>query len=356
MNSIFLESHNLKNRAGGLGTFNYELIKSLSEQNLDELKITLNLAKIQDVKKEFGSVFRYKKYTSLQRHSIFRVKNKVDVWHSMNQNTKVEPFFSPKKGYILTVHDVNFVEEGAADYSHKSNVLFRKKVERATDIVYISEFAKKMTHQYFDIPKDKKEIVIYNGNPIREILDISSCKPNFKSEKSFFFSIGDFIPRKNYISLLKMMILIPDFNLIIAGNSDRDYGNEVKKFINDNCLSDRVFLVGKISELEKQYYYQKCEAFLFPSIREGFGLPPIEAMRFGKPVFLSTFTSLPEIGGDAAFYWDNFEPDYMKENLFESLHQFYQNKEFYTKKLIDRATFFSWDKAAKSYLKLYKSA
>ena len=76
MNSIFLESHNLKNRAGGLGTFNYELIKSLSKQDLEDLKITLNLAKIQDVKNEFGAIFRYKKYTSLQRHSIFRVKNK----------------------------------------------------------------------------------------------------------------------------------------------------------------------------------------------------------------------------------------------------------------------------------------
>ena len=356
MNSIFLESHNLKNRAGGLGTFNYELIKSLSEQDLEDLKITLNLAKIQDVKNEFGSVFKYKKYTSLQRHSIFRVKNKVDVWHSMNQNTKVEPFFSPKKGYILTVHDVNFVEEGAADFNHKSNALFRKKVERASTIAYISEFAKKMTHQYFDIPKDKNEIVIYNGNPIREILNLSNFTANATQTRPYFFSLGDFIPRKNYVSLLKMMLLIPDFDLIIAGNSDRDYGNEVKKFINDNCLSDRVFLVGKISELEKQYYYQNCEAFLFPSIREGFGLPPIEAMRFGKPVFLSTFTSLPEIGGDAAFYWDNFEPDYMKEKLFECLHQFSQNKEFYTKKLIARATFFSWDKAAKSYLELYKSA
>ena len=114
---VFLESHNINNKAGGLGTFNFHLIKSLSNLNLFNLKITINAKHPVELKDIFGNTFNYKKYTSLERHFIFRNKGKFDVWHSLNQNTKVEPFFKPKK-YILTIHDVNFVEEISYDMSH----------------------------------------------------------------------------------------------------------------------------------------------------------------------------------------------------------------------------------------------
>ena len=89
-----------------------------------------------------------------------------------------------------------------------------------------------------------------------------------------------------------MMKLIKDYNLIISGNNDKEYGQVIKKLIRDNNLENQVFLTGKVSDEGKQFYMKNCKAFLFPSIREGFGLPPIEAMRFGKPVFLSDKTSI----------------------------------------------------------------
>ena len=82
-------------------------------------------------------------------------------------------------------------------------------------------------------------------------------------------------------------------------------------------------------------------------------MPPIEAMKFDKPVFLSNLTSLPEIGGDAAFYWENFDPNYMKEFLLENLENFKANRVFYIDKIRKRANYFSWEKAAKQYLELY---
>jgi hypothetical protein len=95
MKSIFLESHNIKNRAGGLGTFNYELIKGLSQLDLSNHKIILNSKDIKILENEFGSTFNYHKYNNLQRHSLFRIRKKFDIWHSLNQNTKVEPFNNP---------------------------------------------------------------------------------------------------------------------------------------------------------------------------------------------------------------------------------------------------------------------
>ncbi len=350
--TVFLESHNLKNRNGGLGVFNYELIKALSNQNLDNLSITLNNKDTASLKTEFGTQFSYKKYTSLQRHKLFRITKKYDVWHSMNQNTKVEPRIHPKK-YILTVHDVNFVEEESNDLHSKVNLLFKEKINRADTIVYISNYAKQMTHQYFDT-KGIEERVIYNGNTIKDFMDISELTNPFQPEKPFFFTIGDFIERKNFISIIKMMENIEDFTLIIAGNNDKSYGYFIRDYIQSHKLEGKVFLAGKISNAQKQYYLKNCTAFVFPSIREGFGLPIIEAMTFGKPVFLSTKTSLPEVGGDVAFYWEDFDPHYMKETLYAQLQNFENQRSAFEIKLKQRADSFSWDTAAKEYLTLYR--
>lgn len=152
-----------------------------------------------------------------------------------------------------------------------------------------------------------------------------------------------------------MMVNLKDFNLIISGNNNKVYGEKIKKIIIDLKLEKQVFLTGKVSNAQKQYYLQNCTAFLFPSIREGFGLPPIEAMKFKKPVFLSTLSSLPEIGSDAAYYWNNFEPDYMKNILIEGLNHFESNRVIMESKLYDRANYFNWDKSSKEYLDIYRS-
>jgi glycosyltransferase involved in cell wall biosynthesis len=351
MKSVFLESHNIKNRASGLGTFNYELIKGLSQLDLSNFKITLNSSVTKVLQDEFGSKFNYHEYNSLQRYSLFRINKKNDVWHSLNQNTKVEPFSNPKK-YILTVHDVNFVEENSKEINNKSNKLFIEKLNRADCITYISNFAKEQTHKYFEVPK-VPEYIIYNGNPIQDISNQDLIKPNFTSNRAFFFSIGDFIERKNFHSLVEMMRIMPNYDLIISGNNEKPYGFKIQKMIEKYQLKN-VFLTGKITDNDKHFYLKNCTAFLFPSIREGFGLPPIEAMAYGKPVFISNKTSLPEIGGDAAFYWKNFDPEYMKSTLITNLELFNSEGNNAIENVKKRANFFDWKKAASEYLSLYK--
>lgn len=349
---VFLESHNINNKSGGLGTFNYEIIKALSKMPNSEVEFILNSKFPEILRSEFGTKFLYSKYTSLERHLLFRKKTKYDVWHSLNQNTKVEPFFKPKK-YILTIHDVNFVEEISNDMNHKVNRNFKTKLQRADIITYISEFAKQQTHQYFVVP-NVKEVVIYNGNPCENSILESKFIPEISIHKPFFYSIGDFIERKNFISIVKMMEFVEDYVLIISGNKNKEYGYYIEKYIKENNLEDKVILTGKVSDEQKRYYLKNCSAFLFPSIREGFGLPPIEAMAFEKPVFLSKLTALPEIGGDAAFYWDSFDPVYMKNFVFDTLHKFTLHPENYIKKIVERSKFFSWEKAVKRYVELYQ--
>ncbi|MFV5695549.1 glycosyltransferase family 4 protein [Flavobacterium sp. LB3P122] len=349
--TVLLETHNLKNKATGLGTFNYELIKGLYQLNFNNLELILNTKNPELLKAEFGSKFNYNKYNDLSRWSVFRTRKKHDLWHSVNQNTKVEPFHVNK--YLLTIHDVNFVEEISSDLNHKVNKLFLAKLEKSTAITYVSEFAKKQTHHYFKVP-NVPEYVIHNGNPITALLDTSNFISDISIDKPFLYSIGDFLVRKNFLSIVKMMVHITDFNLIISGNNDKSYGIEIAKFIIENNLQNRVFLTGKVDDVAKQFYLSKCHAFLFPSIREGFGLPPLEAMHFGKPVFLSNKTSLPEIGGEHAYYWDNFDPEYMKKILMDGLNHFYNNQNEMQLLMKQRALSFNWKDAAADYLKVYQ--
>lgn len=353
MKKVFLESHNLKNMASGFGIFNYELIKAFAKLDTNDLELTINVKHPKKYKTLFNSNFIYNLYTPLQRQGWWGVLGKYDVWHCMNQNIRIEPIFKPKK-YILTIHDVNFAEDEQNSKNIGRSKRFQKKLKKADEITYISNYAKEQTHKHFKVP-NVKEHVIYNGNPINEFLDTEEFKSEIPIDKPFFYSIGDFLEKKNFESLVEMMKLIPDFNLIISGNNQKPYGEKIRNLIKDLKLENQVFLTGRVSELGKQFYMKNCEAFLFPSIGEGFGLPPIEAMRFGKPVFLSDLASLPEIGGDAAFYWNNFDPNYMKELLFEKLNLFQNDKEFYQNKLKERAAFFNWDDAAKAYLEIYRN-
>ncbi|MFB9079878.1 glycosyltransferase family 4 protein [Flavobacterium procerum] len=349
--SIFLETHNINNRAAGLGTFNYELIKGLSALDFKNYELTLNTSHPDLLKEEFKDKFKYHRYSTLSRHSLFRVRKKYDLWHSVNQNTKVEPFYCNK--YLLTIHDVHFIDEVSPDPNHRLNKLFWAKLQKSTAITYISEFVKTETHKYFNVP-DVPEYVIYNGNPVSTLIDTSQFIPNVPVDRPFFYTIGDFLERKNYEALVTMMKLIADFNLIISGNNNKKYGEEIKNLISENGLSNRVFLTGKVSDEGKQFFMKNCTAFLFPSIREGFGLPPIEAMSFGKPVFLANRTSLPEIGGNAANYWENFDPEYMKNILFEGLHDYEINKAEREIIIKNRAASFDWKRSAAEYLDVYE--
>jgi glycosyltransferase involved in cell wall biosynthesis len=351
MKKVFLESHNLKNKYSGFGQFNYHLIKALAKVPTEDFKITLHAKNLQELNTEFGAKFDYKKYRSVTRHKPFRIKKKYDLWHCLNQNIKIEPFFNIP--YLLTVHDIHFITEGSPFLQAKLKAKFKEKLKRANAIVYISEFAKKDTHEHFDIPK-VPEYVIHNGNTITDINLPNDYQPPVVPPPPYLFSIGDFSERKNFMTLIEMLQYLPEYNLVLAGSANSLYAEKLKTLIATKNLQDRVKLIGKIEDIDKQYYFQNCEAFVFPSLREGFGIPPIEAMRFGKPIFISNNTSLPEVGGEHSFYWDHYDPEYMADTLKLGMARFHNAQKFYENWYIQRAKSFNWDTTAKQYAEVYR--
>lgn len=352
MQHIFLESHHLKNMHFGFGQFNYHLLKAIHKLKVDDFKMTIHADKSNPVLKEFKDFYKVRPYYPFRRYPLFRIRKKYDLWHSLNQNTKIEP--GSKMPYLLTVHNISYIEDPNNYLTKKNHVRFQDKLNRSQAITYISNYAKSSTHEFFTVPK-VPEYVIYNGNPIAEIELPENHKPKLDCEKPFLFSIGEFTDRKNFQSLVPMMLHLKDFNLVLAGKDHTKNGEKVRREIIKHKLKDRVLLSGKISEIDKQYYYKNCEGFVFPSLREGFGLPVIEAMKFGKPVFISNNTSLPEIGGSDAFYWNNYDPEYMAQVIEDGFNKFQNNQSEYKTNYIKRAESFNWEASAKAYIEVYRS-
>ncbi|WP_298354152.1 glycosyltransferase family 1 protein [uncultured Dokdonia sp.] len=350
--SIFLESHNLKNEFSGFGQFNKHLIDALIRQNSNNFQFVIHARDKNKWSEHFGQNVAIKKYYNFTRNKSIGIRKRFDVWHSLNQNTKIEPLRDLP--YVLTVHDVNFIDEISSDLNHKRNKRFQEKLDRATAITYISTFAKQSTHRYFKVP-EVPEYIIYNGNTIKEVEISDTYTPEISPSRPFLFTIGDVCERKNQHALVKMLKYLNGFDLVISGKMASEYAQgKLKATIKDLGLENRVHLTGRISDLDKFYYYKNCEAFMFPTLREGFGIPAIEAMRFGKPAFISNNTSLPEVGGDVAFYWDHYDAKYMAEIVTSGLAEVAHNKSAFQEKSITHSKKFCWDEAARQYINVYR--
>jgi glycosyltransferase involved in cell wall biosynthesis len=163
----------------------------------------------------------------------------------------------------------------------------------------------------------------------------------------FLLHVSRMAPTKNIVAILGLAAAWPEQRLVLAG-ADSPYSREVERMVAERGLRN-VTIRLDLSEAQKAWAYAHCEGFLFPSLAEGFGLPPVEAMYFGKPVFLSRLTSLPEVGGDAAYYFDGFEPAAMRRVVEQGLTSSGARRAA----IVARAKLFDWERCADAYVSLY---
>jgi glycosyltransferase involved in cell wall biosynthesis len=117
-------------------------------------------------------------------------------------------------------------------------------------------------------------------------------------------------------------------------------------------LGERVILPGEVSDGDRQWLYEQCEAFLFPSLTEGFGFPVLEAMQCGKPVFVSRRTSLPEVAGDLGCYFDGYEPEALERAYRAGMARHRADPDM-PRRLRAHAASFSWAATARGYADVY---
>ncbi|MCB0803493.1 MAG: glycosyltransferase family 4 protein [Flavobacteriales bacterium] len=346
MRNILIDIYKTNNLYSGLGQFSLNFAKAILERNPQDISIHLLYKQSAEFDLNADN-FQFHKANTLRRF-LSNYPNKFDLWHSLHQFPSHLPPKNCKQ--ILTIHDLNFLIEKNDIKKTKYRNRLQKNIRRADAITCISKFTKTMVEQNFDLGNKKIE-VIYNG--VEANFDQVLNKPAFLNGKKYFFSIGIFNFKKNFHSLIPVLNFFSETQLVLAGNHDTAYGEFVKKEIKRHHLESRVHLLGKVSETEKLSLYANCEAFLFPSLAEGFGIPPIEAMMAGKPVFLSQETSLPEIGGKQAFYFESFEAEKMAELIQTKLKEVEKNPNF-SKETKNYAQGFNWEKCISGYIALYQ--
>jgi glycosyltransferase involved in cell wall biosynthesis len=177
-------------------------------------------------------------------------------------------------------------------------------------------------------------------------------RPQSVPQGEFLLALGQVNRKKNFHVLLPLLEAEPRWNLVLAGVDDNVYGQEIRRKAETEGLRDRVVFTGPVPEAQKLWLYQNCVAFLFPSLAEGFGLPVVEAMSQGKPVFLSRECSLPEIGGPEAYYWDDFSNDHMIATFRLGMEAFRNDPEK-AHRLRAWSNQFQWRRSAEQYLELY---
>lgn len=346
MNHVLIDYERTKYPNTGLYHFCLQLGKELIRQaNQDKETLSFYVPKSQQL---FGENQQYVFQHPL--HKFYQPgTSQFDVWHSIYQNSDYRPY-NKKTRIVLTVHDLNFLIE-RKDQQHKIKKYLKKvqdNINRAQSIVCISAYAKDIMQEHLSI-SNKPVHIIYNGCNINEFPGFDA--PPYRPAKPFIFSLGTVLPKKNF-HVLPALLKNNNFELIIAGEINKEYKLKIEAEAKLHAVANRVILTGPISEKDKYWYYKNCKAFAFPSLAEGFGLPVIEAMYFGKPVFLSRLTSLPEVGGTLAYYFDGFDAHQMQLVFEKGMEHYRQTNP--AEAIQQHAVSFNWKNAAAQYLDVYR--
>ena len=286
-----------------------------------------------------------------KRHIKFFVPQH-DLYHAICYPSPFMPGKRYKGKFVGTIHDLNFLYEKSDNKVQKYLDRYQKGLACVDHLVFISHHTQTDAEKF--LKYEAQNTLIYNGVAFAQ--NVKTQKPLRLDclDSSYLFTVSTFMRKKNLHTIVQMMLHLPEYKLVIAGKIiHANYFKEVKRLVRKLNLEHRVFFAGEITEAERAWLYAHCDAFLFPSIAEGFGIPPIEAMNFGKPVFVSDKTSLPEICGEYAFYWENFEPECMAD-IFKTAMDCFRHDPAYPQRLKEYASRYSWNANVSQHLELYR--
>jgi glycosyltransferase involved in cell wall biosynthesis len=355
---------------GGVSRIFYELIKNLAEK--EEVNIFLFLGffvnhfPLEDLKKKmafyFGKRIRPLPYTkkflrvfNTVLFDLFKPHKEIDIFHPTDYSPVVPRW--KKSPLVVTVYDMIYEL-----YPHFfknldiKNRIERKKrcIERADGIIAISNSTKNDLLTFYNVD-EKKVRVIYPGAPSH--IQLNENKNLFANKKPYILYVGT--RKRSYKNFKNLLMAFAsnkkinkEFDLMCFGGGVLTPG-EIE-LISQAGSQDHVFQMSGDDDILRQLY-MNARAFVYPSLYEGFGLPPLEAMVYGCPVIASHVSALPEVLGEAAVYFDPHDPASISTALEKVLLSNSKIQEMVRKGFI-QAQQYSWSKMAGETYRVYKDA
>ncbi|MBU4420989.1 MAG: glycosyltransferase family 4 protein [Proteobacteria bacterium] len=266
---------------------------------------------------------------------------------------------------VITIHDM--AHEYYPEATSKRIFNYLKKLQRSAEkadlIIADSENTKKDVEKILNIPNEKIKVIYLGVDPIfrpindKDVLDPIRRKYNIYEK--FILYVGAIQPRKNIATLIRAYSMLCkeqnfEHKLVIAGGVGWKNKN-IRPLIEELKLKDKIIFTGYISEHDLPAIYNLSDAFVFPSLYEGFGLPVLEAMACGVTVVTSNVSSLPEVAGDAALLINPHSIEDLADGIRRILHDEGLRKKNIAKGL-EQAKLFTWEKCARETLDVFSQA
>jgi glycosyltransferase involved in cell wall biosynthesis len=289
------------------------------------------------------------------------LKEGMDLLHSL---AFVQPLFLSCPG-IITIYDLSFIL--FPERFHPLKRLYLRwgtyySARRAQRIIAISASTKRDISKLLGIADNKVDVVPCGADEDFQPMENQQILDDFRGKRGLperiILFVGTIEPRKNLTALLKGYALLkkrtPPPRLVIAGAKGWHH-QEVFSAVEELGLREDVIFPGYIPQEDLPLWYNAAELFIYPSLYEGLGLPPLEAMACGTPVITSNTSSLPEVVGEAGILVDPHSVEEIAEAMQRLLTDSSLQAEMRTRGL-DRAREFSWQKAAQRTVRVYEQA
>lgn len=377
MKKILIDAVSLLSPLTGIGRYTYEISSRLRKLSADKYEIFFNygfhskelygLSDEQTTTEQKAKKLQafIKKYPLLKRlvRSFYLCFTK---FYKTEYHLYFQPNFIPNsnikaKKLICTLHDFSFMlqphwhtKELIAHYDKKFFL-----IKKADHIITCSHFTKQEIVDYMHIA-DEKISVIYHG--VNHALykpylqhELEETKTKFSLPNKFLLFVGSIEPRKNLLTLLKAYNLLTSnekgkLPLVLVGFKGWK-NQEIMQEIEKN--QEYIRYLGYVSDNQLAHIYTLATLFVYPSLYEGFGLPPLEAMACGTPVVVSNVASLPEVCGDAALYVEPTDAMDIKNKILAIVNNEKLREEL-SQKSKAQAALFSWDTSAAMHLELFE--
>ncbi len=357
-----------KLRDYGIGTYIRNLVRHLSRIDSTTEYVLLCRAEDCAVANELGDNFRAvveaaKSYSVREQFQIpldLR-REGIDLFHAPHY---VLPPLTPCKS-VVTIHDcihLRFPQylPNKLAYAYARGALWAA-THRANRVLTVSEASKRDILKYFHIPKDKVD-VIYNAIDERfgetpDHDEVARVRERYQLNDPFVLYAGNIKPHKNIERVIESFHLLrrgpgmEQVKLLIIGDEISKYAT-LRRAVHKYKLHKHVRFFGFVADRTLAILYRLAAVFVFPSLYEGFGLPPLEAMASGTPVITSNVSSLPEVVGDAALLVDPLDAAAIAEAMRRVLTDPALQEDLRQRGL-NRAGEFSWDRSVRRVREIY---
>lgn len=317
MKKIYINGRFLTQNITGVQRYAIEIVKAL-DKYLDDNKLNdkykFEIVCPKNIKQKLIlKNIEIKKIGSLKGHLWEQIELPLYVKNKFLFNfCNCAPLV--KKNQIVTIHDVAVC---AAPYAYSKTFriwykfMYKILTSRLKKIFTVSEFSKKELNKYFNIPLDRVEVT-YNGiDHMKNIKPDENIFSKFGIEKNnYILAVSSLNPSKNFRLILETAKILPEINFVIAGGTNSSVFKEQGLEITSN-----VKFIGYVNDEELVALYKYASCFVYPSIYEGFGIPPLEAMYFNCPVILSDIEIFKEIYMDNVLYCNVDDYNIIKEKI-----------------------------------------